>query len=299
MVHGYKYKPGSEHHCPHAKIFGDTADDWPAQLQFGTDTPDEGLGIALGWDARGTLRKVHRRATDTGKRLATIVKLLRRHTPHRPVHIVAHSLGAELALSALAHLPRGAVDRMVLLTGASYSRRASDMLQTPAGRSVEVLNITSRENDLFDAAFERLVPAPAPGDRAIGLGIDAGNVTNIQLDCAQTLLGFDRMGFKVAAPSRRICHWSAYTRPGVMAFYNAFLRDPAMLPQARLAQWLPREAAPRWSRLLPAFTARPRAGRTPDRAPELGLSLSPELLGSRMSYRGGALTGRRKNEPAY
>ena len=250
MVHGYKYAPGSKAHCPHRKIFGAAAHNWPAQLGFGHGHPDEGLGIALGWHARGSLRAMHRRAADLGENIAVIVAMLRTHSPQRPIHIIAHSLGSEAALSALAHLPPGAVDRMVLLTGASYTQRAQAMLETPAGRAVQVLNVTSRENDLFDAAFEHLVRPDSAGDCAIGRGLRATNVANLQLDCGQTLTGLHDLGFPVATPNRRICHWSAYTRPGVMALYAAFLRDPARLPLARLRRILPEATAPRWSRLI-------------------------------------------------
>lgn len=250
MVHGYKYRPGSTAHCPHRKIFGSGVDDWPAQLCFGTGIADEGIGIALGWDARGSLRKVHQRASALGEGLAMIVAMLRHHAPLRPVHVIAHSLGAELALSALEHLPTPAIGRMVLLSGASYGQHAAARLRTPAGRGLQLLNITSRENDLFDAAFERLVPAKHPHEKAVGHGIDAPNATTVQLDCPKTLQSFRALGFHIAPPCRRICHWSSYTRPGVMSLYAQFLRDPDGMSFDRIRQTFPRNGAPRWSRFL-------------------------------------------------
>lgn len=249
MIHGYKYRPGSAQHCPHAKIFGTADHNWPAQLCFSASGRPNGLGIAVGWDARGPLREVYRRAAHTAQSVAKIVAMLRQQAPSRPVHIVAHSLGSELALNALAHLPAGAVDRMILMTGASFEDRARAALSTPAGRTVEVLNITSRENDVFDAAFERLVPSDTPAARSIGQGIHAPNVTTLQLDCPETLSGLRAIGFDIAPPSRRICHWSAYKRPGVMTLYTAFLRSPESLPLERLANVIPPQADPRWSRL--------------------------------------------------
>ncbi len=253
MIHGYKYRPGSEHHCPHRKILGDADNYWPAQLQIGRTPHQDGTSIALGWDARGTLRDVYSRARHVSKRLATIVAMLRQHAPARPVHIIAHSLGSELALSTLDHLPAHSVNRMILLTGASYAQRARHMLKSPAGRTVEVLNVTSRENDLFDLAFERLIPVEAEPDQSIGLGINAPNVVTLQLDCPEALSGLRSIGFDVASPTRRICHWSAYTRPGVMALYSAFLRSPGQLPLDRLASILPAAHRPRWSRLFPGL----------------------------------------------
>lgn len=250
MVHGYKYAPGSTRHCPHQKIFGNLQHSWPGQLGFDRHTPASGLGIALGWHARGSLRAMHRRATKLGESIAMIVSLLRAHTPERPVHIIAHSLGSEAALSALEHLPHGAVNRMVLLTGASFAGRAAHLLDTAAGRSTEVLNVTSRENDLFDAGFERLVPSEFADDRSIGCGIAAPNVATLQLDCPRSIRAIGDLGFAIGDSDRRICHWSSYKRPGVMALYAQFLRAPDQLPLAQLVDALPSTPSPRWSRLF-------------------------------------------------
>ncbi|WP_299970610.1 alpha/beta hydrolase [uncultured Roseobacter sp.] len=270
MVHGYKYAPGHPTHCPHAKIFRDTPGGWPCALSAGGASPATALLIAFGWFARGSLRQAHARAAVLGPRLAELIGLIRRHLPGRSIHIIAHSLGSELALSALAHLPRGAVQRMVLLTGASFAAKACAMLNTPAGRTTELFNITSRENDLFDLAFERLAEAPHPGAHALGQGIDMPNALNLQLDCTGTVRALNRLGFVVATSQRRVCHWSSYTRPGIMRFYAALLSAPQLLPQARLAQLVPAHPTPRWSRLpgqaamvwvLPFWTGAQRLGR--------------------------------------
>ncbi|MEM6891338.1 MAG: hypothetical protein AAF636_24885 [Pseudomonadota bacterium] len=250
MLHGYKYAPKIPGHSPHTKIFGDGPDGWPGRLGFGTGNPCEGLAIPFAWYARGPLHKVYRRATELGEALSVLIAMLKAHVPHRPVHILAHSLGAQTALSALQHLPANAVDRMVLLTGAAFQSHAETMLATPAGATTEVFNITSRENDIFDLAFEQLVAAPAAGDLAIGKGIAATRARTIQLDCPATLNGLGRMGISIAQPQSRICHWSAYTRPGVMAFYNALLRTPGDFPLTAFDALLPAVQTPRWSRLV-------------------------------------------------
>lgn len=250
MLHGYKYAPGHPTHCPHMKIFSETGKGWPPALGFNRGSADEGLGIAFGWYARGMLWEAHRRAADLGHALAALIEMLRTAAPERPIHLIAHSLGSEIALSALPHVRAGAIDRVVLLTGASFSSRAQDSLRSPAGAAAEVFNITSRENDLFDLAFERMVSAPRQGDRAVGQGLDLPNTTNLQLDCPDTLSVLDGLGLPIAASQRPICHWSSYRRPGVMALYTRLLRDPESLPQADLARLLPANAAPRWSRLM-------------------------------------------------
>ncbi|WP_227267375.1 alpha/beta hydrolase family protein [Roseobacter weihaiensis] len=292
MVHGYKYTPHLPGRCPHQRILGGALHNWPHQLGFEPTHRADGLGIAFGWSARGPLHKVYRRAADLGESLAAVISQLRAHRPERPVHIVAHSLGCEIALSALGHLPSGSVDRMVLMTGASFARHAERMLGSPAGRTAEVLNVTSRENDLFDAIFERLVPPPTRGDRAIGQGIAAPNVATIELDCTETLLGLRRLGAQVADPTRRICHWSAYRRPGVMALYNRFLRRPADLLLRDLQDNLPGTRSPRWSRLL---------SRWPDRSAAAGIALppTPRRLGSLGHELNAPLLRREPDEPAY
>ncbi len=250
MVHGYKYHPEHARRCPHRKLFGQAPHHWPARLGFDTHTEGEGLAIGLGWYARGSLKSVFARASALGEDIARIVLSLKTQRPSRPVHVIAHSLGAQAALTSLNTLPAHAIDRMVLLTGASYARHALNMLETPAGRTVEILNVTSRENDLFDVAFEHLVASEHANDRAIGHGIPAQNVANIQIDCVEALRGLRSLGFPVAPSARRICHWSGYRRSGVMTLYQAFLRRPGDLPLARLTRVLPDQTAPRWSRLF-------------------------------------------------
>mgnify|MGYP000501235204 CR=1 FL=1 len=162
--------------------------------------------------------------------------------------LVGHSLGARVALCALGD---GApIDKMILLAAAEFSLPAQSALDSAAGRDVQVLNVPSRENDLFDFAMERLVRAPEPGARMIGHGLPPmPNVATLQLDHDEALTRLRRTGFPIARPERRICHWSPYLRPGVFPLYRAMLSGA--LPFAQLRAILPSEIAPRWSRLLP------------------------------------------------
>lgn len=292
MVHGYKYDPNTIEHCPHRKIFSAGTTSWPARLGFHKGDAEEGLGIALGWFARGSLKQAHARAAELGQSIAIIVALLRAHRPHRPVHVIAHSIGSEVALSALAHLPLGAIDRMVLLTGASYSGKALKLLNTPAGRSVEVLNVTSRENDIFDAGFECLVRPETRNDCAIGQGIQAHNVANVQLDCDATLQILNQLGFSVASSGKRVCHWSSYRRAGVMALYSAFMRAPENMPLEHLARCLPAVPEPRWSRLFakPTRTHRPK---------EISLALDARTVSSGRPPLATVFSTGHRNGPTY
>ena len=259
MVHGFKYAPHHVSECPHQQIFAlDPTRDcfkvvsWPRGLGFGRGAADEGLGVGFGWHARGTLRQAYAEAARAGERLAQLIAMIRQIAPHRPVHAVAHSLGARVVLQALPHLPAGAVGRLVLLAGAEFGGRAAEALDTPAGRCAEVINVTSRENDLFDFLLECLIPPPARGNRSLGLALPSGaNVLNLQMDHPDTLTALRGAGFEIGAPVTRICHWSPYTRPGVLALYDRLLRDAAQMPLATLRRALPERPTPRWSRLVP------------------------------------------------
>lgn len=252
MVHGYKYAPSLSNRCPHKKIFArDTVHSWPDLLEL----EERGmLGIAFGWAARGRLADIATQARDRGVELARLVRLLREQDPRRPVQLIAHSLGATLVLSAMQHLRRGDLDRIVLLAGAAHRHEAETALRSRAGASATLINLTSRENDLFDFAFEWL----APGGRALGQGIDAPNALTVQIDCADTLTALATLGHDIAPPLRRVCHWSTYTRPGVMAM-NACLLDPSVpLSIDDLRRALPVHPTERWSH-MPTLFPRPLA----------------------------------------
>lgn len=189
MIHGWKYKPHLPAHCPHQHLFAFSPKDmpwrapsWPRQMGFGTGHADEGLAIAFGWNARGAPWAAQASAVAAGRALAEVLNLLHRLWPQRPVHIMGHSMGVELALEALHHLPRGAVDRIISMTGASYRSRVEAALNTAAGRASEFYSITSRENDIVDFLFERLTPPPRSGDHSIGFGLEAPNAVTLQLD---------------------------------------------------------------------------------------------------------------------
>ncbi|MEQ9261005.1 MAG: hypothetical protein RIG84_18110 [Roseovarius sp.] len=258
MVHGYKFAPGHARGCPHRHILSlDPKPDcwkarsWPRELGFGSGFADEGLGIGFGWQARGTIWQAYEAAAEAGLALADLILQIRERAPGRPVHLFCHSLGARVALAAFPHLPQGAVGRVILLNPAEFGGVSRAALATPAGCGAELFNITSRENDLFDFLLERLVPAPERGDRTLALSLPRQpNTLTLQLDHAETLGALNRAGFPIAPPRGRVCHWSAYLRPGVFSLYRTLLRRPDLMSQARLRTLLPMETDPRWSRVL-------------------------------------------------
>ena len=258
LIHGYKFSPATPHANPHTHILSLTprkdcwkAISWPRHLGFGKGQADEGLCIAFGWEARGTIWQAWDRAESAGTALADLVRRIRGLRPG-PVDVLAHSLGARVVLAAMARLPARSIGRAVLLAAAEFRSRAARAIDTPAGRSAEVINITSRENDLFDVLVEWLVRAPESGDPALGAGLGrtARNWLDVQMDCADTRRVLCDFGYRIPAPQKRICHWSAYLRPGLFALYSDLIRDRHALPLACLRQMLPDQTAPRWSRLL-------------------------------------------------
>ncbi len=254
LIHGFRYRPdhgkADARHGIYAEAPQGRSDrvlSWPRRLGYTRGT--KGLAIGFGWQAAGSIWAAHAEAARAGAALAHLVTDLRQH--HRgPVHIFAHSLGARVALAALPHLSPGDIQRAILVSAAEFQSTAVAMLATPAGRAADILNVTSRENDLFDFLFERLIGGPlARMGAAAGEGIDAPNVANLQIDNAAHRETLRAMGFPLAPPARLVCHWSGYTRPGLFPLYRAFLHRPEALPLAPLRAALA-APAPRWSRLL-------------------------------------------------
>jgi hypothetical protein len=252
MIHGYRFGPGIAGACPHGHIFSLTPPDddrkaisWPRHL--GLDGR-AGLALAFGWPALGSLLGAHRRAARAGKALAELAAMVEDMDPGRGVDVIAHSLGARVALSALPHAAPGEFRRLILLAAAETRRPARAALANPAGRLVQVVNVTTRENDLFDFLAEWLLAFGF--DTALGQGIGAGqdNWLDLQIDQAATRAALQRLGHPLPPPPQRISHWSPYLRPGVFGLYPALL--DRSLPLHRLAAALPSRADRRWSRLV-------------------------------------------------
>jgi len=255
MIHGYKFSPTCPRRTPHRHILSLQPDpahrravSWPRHLRL----DESGLGIAFGWDAAGLLPRAYGRAATAGRALA---RLLRRVAEVRgaPAHVIAHSLGARVALSALPHLPTDAAGRMVLMHPAELRTPARAALATPAGRAAAILSVTGRENDLFDALFEWGVAPLVPGERSVGAGLTAGNWTDLRIDRPEVLAALGTLGHRIGPPARAVCHWSGYLRPGVFPLYRAILdgRLPVGVLRAALTAQEVRRPASRLA-LLPA-----------------------------------------------
>lgn len=256
MIHGYRYSPAVPRCDPHRHILSLDPDparrrtlSWPRALGFGSGQGDEGLAVAFGWEARGMLGRAYGRAGDAGKRVGFLVSELAEQSG-RPVAVIGHSLGARVALQALHHADPGSVGRTVLLAGAEFRDTAAAALDSPAGRRAEVLNITSRENDLFDFAMEMWLDLGRRPAIGLGLAEPAKNWIDVQIDDQPTLAALDRLGFPVERRPLRLSHWTPYLRRGLFDFYRTALFQPWALSLPMLRATLPGLIQPRWSRLL-------------------------------------------------
>ncbi|KFE33778.1 alpha/beta fold hydrolase [Thioclava atlantica] len=260
MIHGYGYAAGVEKRCPHQHILSlepsyhlHNAISWPRALGFAGSNPADGLGIAFSWYSTGRLTRIYDMAEIAAQRLARLVAAIHAASG-RPVAIIAHSMGCRVALRALRHSHAGQISRMVLLAAAEFQSRAEEAMASSAGRSCEVINVTSRENDLFDFLFELGVSRGRERSLGNGLSRPMRNWLDLQIDSPEVLNALADLGYPIARPERRVCHFSCYMREGLFDLYRMALRQPERLPLPFLAEALPKAQAPRWSRLL----ARPR-----------------------------------------
>jgi hypothetical protein len=248
MIHGWRYAPGFARDCPHGSILSldppakdRRAVSWPRHL--GLDGTS-GLGIALAWHAKCDPWRAHLRAGWTGEALAEIARTVH-SLSGRPLQVIAHSMGARVALAALPHVSPGQISRMILLAAAETRGRTLMALDSPAGRRVQVINVTTRENDIFDAFFEWGVHFGLRTSIGQGLGRVHPHWHDLWIDQPHTLAALAALGHPLADPPRRICHWSPYLRPGTIALYRSLIEgqlDAAALPAHRPSR--------RWSRLI-------------------------------------------------
>jgi len=256
LIHGFRFSLADPAKSPHRHILAlDPETDcwkavsWPRALGFTGERADEGLCIAFGWETAGSIWRAYDEAERAAAALAHLVDAIRDRAPDRRVDLLGHSLGARVALAALPDLDTAAVDHAVLMAPAEFAPKAEAALASPAGRAAKFLNVTSGENDLYDWLLESFIAPVRGGGQALGHGLAAGsNWIDLQIDHPDTLDSLAALGHPVAPPARRICHWSAYIRPGMLDLYRALIRDD--LPFQLLRAGLPEARSPRWSRLL-------------------------------------------------
>jgi pimeloyl-ACP methyl ester carboxylesterase len=239
MIHGFRYSPSRASRDPHRHILGLTPDprkwgnvSWPRRLGLNSH---KGMGLALGWEAGGTIWSAHRNASRSGATLARVIADLRRIAPQRPVHVIAHSLGAKVACAAIERLAPGDIDRVILLAAALSVDEARRAATSPAGRRATFVNVSGAENGIFDIGLRLALPIHGP---RLGPGAltDEGWI-DLRLDNPDVLDHLAQRGWRIAPPGKAVCHWSGYLRPGVWKLYRDLLvtPDPAALTHLRHA----------------------------------------------------------------
>lgn len=259
MVHGKGYCPADPDADPHRLIFAPRPGhgfsrnvSWPRRLGFALPGPKapRGLCLGFGWAATGSFWQATAAADAAAPMLARLIQMIRRADPQRRIDLIGHSLGARVILGAVPLLAPGALARVILLAGADFTERAAAALSSPAGRLAEFLNITTRENDLYDFLFERAL-APLGRSAALGRGLTgAANWLDVQIDHPATGAALKSLGLSLAPPRSRVCHWSVYLRPGTFRLYRGLIHDRQRLSLPILRAALSHDAQPRWSRLL-------------------------------------------------
>jgi hypothetical protein len=124
------------------------------------------------------------------------------------------------------------------MTPAAFPVEALSALSSKQG--VEVLNVITGENLLFDWLFSTATGQPGRRTLAQGLLDAPPGWTDLPIDCPEARRRLSAHGWPIKPPQRRICHWSPYLRPGLFPIYRAFL--DRQLTRARLAAILPEKA---------------------------------------------------------
>ncbi len=245
MIHGYRFHPGITEFDPHRLLFSHRPDrtgwkirSWPGGLGFDERDGRSGLAIGFAWPARERhlpcllgqgrtgFARVYERAAVYGRRLAELIDAIHRLAPGRRVDVIAHSLGARVALCSLRHL-QTSPDRMILLGAAEFGPRAVEHVEARGGADApEIYNVTARANDFYDLMFETFAPRRRWSDRAVGLGPVGGlpRWLDIQIDRQDVTAWINAQGVRLRPSEVRFCHWSFYTRAGAFDLYQAILR---------------------------------------------------------------------------
>lgn len=259
MIHGFRYCPSGQATDPHCHILSDApavqhwkAVSWPGQLQI---SDHGGLAIGFGWPGAGSIWAAHRRAKQAGQELADLIAEIASMAPGHPVHLIAHSLGARVALHAISQSPAHRVRRAILITPAVFAREATALATTDGLRHAEVFSVLGHENTLFDWLLRLALPLEGP---TLGRGgPDLPHWLDLHLGRTPVLEALKGLGHAIDAPRARICHWSGYVRDGVWELYRAILHRPAETPLPLLRDLMTTGAEPANRAPAPPFIGQP------------------------------------------
>ena len=128
------------------------------------------LGYAAGMLALPDFITPYEKAGLEADGLAMLINGLRQIAPDCPIDVVAHRLGARVALMAV-RSSRSKMWRNLLLSNAfEYSARTLLALDCQMGKHLSIKNLIVQNVNITALFFDRFGPKPGPADRAICFG---------------------------------------------------------------------------------------------------------------------------------
>ncbi|MEM9044306.1 MAG: hypothetical protein AAGC81_06405 [Pseudomonadota bacterium] len=272
LIHGYRFTWRADTPCldPHLRLFGagqsrcgqlrPVRGDWAGWLGFSEEPDRDGLCIAFGWEARSTksggrsrtFAKIYRDAAKAAGALGILAAHIAARRPGLSIDMLAHSLGARVALNCLSQRPLDQYGRVILMGAAEFVSEAEAALAAP--HQAEIYHMLSRANDPFDGLFGLLAPTQLAMHQVSlgirGLGRAHARWIDLQLDLPALGDWLEMRGHRLTR-EERVSHWHFYADAGAMGFYRAILRHrpPHAIRNLRAAR-IPEEIEPRWSRLI-------------------------------------------------
>lgn len=247
LINGFNFNPGDDNDDnPHRGLFGKQ---WRPHL---SRLPDIAAGrtdlLAFGWfSAEMSLRSwlrawmngrynPYRWGWDLAEKAAGVLASVIGWDPGLddpidprptlpPVDLIAHSLGARLALGVLRQVQPGRVRRVLLLNGAEYSQTGKVVA---AYSRAQVLNIVVRADDVLAMlgrvfAPERFVAKVVGRDGIIGPPRHWADVVLDDPLVKQRAAAAGWPDVEGNAPQSRWDHWFSYTHAPNWALFSSFL----------------------------------------------------------------------------
>ncbi|MBL4749792.1 MAG: hypothetical protein JKX71_04275 [Amylibacter sp.] len=173
------------------------------------------LGYATGLRALPDMQAPYDKAGLEAGGLAYLINQLRIISPDSPVDVVAHRLGARVAIMAV-KIARSKMWRRLLLSNAlEYSARTLAALDCPMGAHLACYNIVANNHSLTPFLFDRFGPKPGPLDRAICYGYKFPHSNWVEIaehspEAAELMLEMGANTIAFATRSKRMVLQSTY-----------------------------------------------------------------------------------------
>jgi pimeloyl-ACP methyl ester carboxylesterase len=128
------------------------------------------LGYVTGLRALPDMRAPYDKAGKEADGLAYLINQLRVISPDSPVDVVAHRLGARVAIMAVRKARSKMWRRLLLSNALEFSARTLMAFDCPMGAHLKCYNIVAKDHSLTPFLFDRFGPKPGPADRPICYG---------------------------------------------------------------------------------------------------------------------------------